>query len=152
MTGQPDLLHEPEATAPHQAEDGPVPLWQKLAALGFVIVWGTIIVLWHGRIVGDIYPLDRSYVAPNLLASFILFSFGLIAGALLWPPTRRRLHRFADRKLAPIHANLENARADREAIHAKLDLHEQLQRHIIAEHPDIRDVDENGHPVEEESP
>ena len=146
----PELPHGPEATAPHQAEEQEVPLWQKIGAAAFVVVWATIVILWHDRFAADFIPLDGSRVAPNLLASFIIFSLGLIAGVLLWPPTRKRLHRFADRKLAPIHAHLENARADREAIHAKLDLHERLQRHIISEHPDIRDVDEHGHPVEQE--
>jgi hypothetical protein len=99
--------HDPAKTAPAAGpEDKPVPLWQKVAGVVFVIVWAAIVTLWHARALDDFYPLDASRVAPNLVASFILFSLGTIAGAVLWPPTRHAIHRFADRKLAPVHEHL----------------------------------------------
>lgn len=121
----------------------PIPLWQKIAGVAFALLWLVIVVLWHGRAGADFYPLDASRIAPNLLASFIIFSVGLIAGALLWPPFRRRMHRAMNRKLAPIHDHLAAAKEQRERHHAEvLASHAEIlrhQKHIIRHTPGIPD-------------
>jgi hypothetical protein len=123
--------HDPAKTSPAEgAEDKPVPLWQKIAGAVFVVVWAIIVILWHDRALDDFYPLDASRVAPNLVASFILFSLGTIAGAVLWPPTRHAIHRFADRKLAPVHEHLAVIRAHHEEAAAR-------QKHIIRQNEHI---------------
>ena len=133
--------HDPSKTAPHRMEEAPIPLWQKIAAATFAVLWMTIIVLWHARAAADFYPPDRSYIAPNLLASFIIASLGLVLGALVWPPTRRRLHRFMDRKLDPIHEHLTVLRQHHEAAAAH---REEMTRQIarIHEHLGIATEDE----------
>ena len=131
------------ATAPSEYEPQPIPRWQKIAAVVFVLVWGTIIWLWHSRVRADVYPLDRSYVAPNLLASFIIFSLGLMAGALLYPPIRKATHRFMDRKLAPVHAHLRHMRVQHAESKARQDHIIRQQAHLI-EHSAAPNVTHDG--------
>lgn len=107
--------HDPIKTAPHQMEENSMPLWQKILGTAFLIIWTVVVFFWHGRLSGDFWPPDRSLVGPNLVASFILYSLGIIVAALLWPPTRRRMHRFVDRKLAPIHEHLTVLRQHHES-------------------------------------
>ena len=80
--------HDPAKTAPATGPaEQPIPTWQKIAGGAFVAVWAAVVILWHGRAGADFYPLDASRVAPNLLASFIIFSLGLTSGRCFWPPT-----------------------------------------------------------------
>ena len=58
-----------------------------------------------------------------------------VATAIVWPPLRKRIHRFADRKLAETEAA---ARRERDELHRKLD-------HIIHHHPDIPDLPSRPH-------
>jgi membrane protein YdbS with pleckstrin-like domain len=111
-----------------EVEDKPIPLWQKLTALAVAIVFIIIIALTWNRLGADFWPLDRSFVGPNIVASIITWACVLIAGVLIWPPTRRRMHRFMDRKLDSIHEKLDthkelhDANADSlSALHEKLD-------------------------------
>lgn len=120
-----------DAIAPHQYEDKPMPRWQKVVGIIFVVVWAGIIIAWHGRLSADVWPPDRSFVAPNLLASFVLFSLGLIFAAVLWPPTRKRLHHFMDKKLAPVHAHLTHLREHHEASAARQEHMIRQNAHII---------------------
>jgi hypothetical protein len=53
-----------------------------------------------------------------------------VGGSLLWPPTRRRIHAFVDKKLKPIHDHFTATHASNAELHRKLD-------HIIEHHPDI---------------
>jgi len=102
-------------------DDG-VPSYQKRIALvvGIAAVVG-IAVGWS-RFVADFWPPDRSFVGPNLVASVVQWAIVLIVAALLWPPTRRRIHAFVDKKAAALH---EAECKDREELHRKLD-------HLIA--------------------
>jgi hypothetical protein len=131
------------------ADDTPTPLWQKIAALVFVIAWAALIIVWHGRASADLWPLDSSRVGPNLVASFILFSLGTVAAALIWPPTRRRMHQFVDKKLDKVHEKLDRhhreAAEDRKALHAKIDGNHK--EHLAAVAQLHRRLDDAAHPV-----
>ena len=70
----------------------------------------------------------RTLTVITLLATVLLIA------VLLWPPTRRRMHRMVDEKLAPIHEHLviirrqhEEAQAHREkTVQALARFHEHL--------------------------
>jgi hypothetical protein len=88
-------------------EDKPIPLRQKLSALGLTIVLAVVLYLVRNRLGADFWPLDSSRVGPNIVASLITWAFVVIAGVLIWPPTRRRIHKFADTKLDSVHKKLD---------------------------------------------
>jgi hypothetical protein len=126
--------HDPAAIEPHQMEEKPTPLYQKIVAGVVAVLVLVIIILWHGRFSADFYPPDAARVAPNLVASLIQWAFILLVAAFIWPPTRHAIHRFVDNKLAPVHAHLnvirehhEEAAQERAEIHKKLD---QLHAHL----------------------
>ncbi len=83
-------------------------------------------------------------MAPNLVASFIIFSLGLIAGAVIWPPTRHAIHRFTDKKLAPVHEHLTVLRKHHEASAKRQEHIIKQNAHLIATNPDIADVHPDG--------
>ena len=133
-------------------EDKPIPLWQKLAGAAVLVVVVALIIGFHHRLSADFYPLDASRVAPNILASLIQWALVFLAAVLIWPPTRRRLHRFVDRKLDPVHAHLthirhhhEHANRQREQLDAKLERNFVAAQHIARHHPDIPDIGPDGH-------
>lgn len=86
-------------------DDTPAPRWQKLTALAVAAALAAVIVLVWGRLGFDFWPLDRSPIGPNLVASVITWAAAIVVGVLIWPPTRRRLHRFMDRKLVLLHSH-----------------------------------------------
>lgn len=113
---------------PVNPPDDERPAWQKWGALLLVLVFVAGVVLGRSRWGADFWPLDRSYVGPNIVASVLTWIVVVIVGVLLWPPTRRRLHAFADRKLATIHvkhgehaAKLDHLLRRVEALHDKHD-------------------------------
>ena len=88
-------------------DDKPIPRWQKVVAVLYVLALIAEIVVFRHRLGPDFIPFDTSHIAPNILASVIIVEIVTPFGVLLWPPTRRRMHRFADRKLAVIHDKLD---------------------------------------------
>jgi preprotein translocase subunit Sec61beta len=108
-------------------EDKPLPRYQMVAgfAVGAVVVAAAF--FWSDRIAADFWPIDASRVGPNLLASIVQAVVILVVVALLWPPLRRRIHRFTDQKLTALHMA---EKRDRESLHRKMD-------HIINHSPDI---------------
>lgn len=97
------------------SNDKPVPRWQKVTAVLYVLAIVAEVVVFRSHLGADFVPFDNSHIAPNILASIIIVEVVTPFGVLLWPPTRRRLHRFADRKLAPLHEKLDR----HEALHAE---------------------------------
>jgi hypothetical protein len=89
-------------------EDKTTPLWQKVTAVVYVLAIAAEVVVFHSHLHADFIPFDNSHIAPNILASIIIVEVVTPFAALLWPPTRRRLHRFADRKLAVLRAHAEH--------------------------------------------
>ena len=112
-------------------DDPPIPPWQKLAAGGYLLAWIIVVALWHGRFAADFFPPDSSRIAPNIIASAIIMSVAGIVAILIWPPTRRRLHRFVDRKLEPVHAHLTAIRAHHVAHESAL---QEIQASMVALH------------------
>jgi hypothetical protein len=95
------------------------PRWQKLAALAlFLVNMALIVVAWQ-RLRTDFWPLDRSFVGPNLVASIVQFDLAVIAGILIWPPTRHRLRVFLarERKHTLEHEKWVAGRLDRIHLH-----------------------------------
>ena len=88
-------------------DEKPIPTWQKLLAVAYVVALVAEVAIWHTHLHADFIPFDHSNVAPNLLASVIIVEIVTPFGVLLWPPTRRRLHRFMDRKLEHTESLLE---------------------------------------------
>lgn len=102
--------------------------WRKLAAL--LVAAGVLacLIVFRGRLGADFWPPDSSRVGPNLIASALTWAALFTVAVLLYPPWRRRLHRFVDRKLAPLHSSheqihteLRHLRESHEQIHHKLD-------------------------------
>jgi cyanate permease len=109
-------------------EEKPIPVWQKLAALVVAALVIACVVVFRGHLGADFVPLDASRVGPNLIASMIVWAILFVLAVLLWPPTRRRMHRFIDAKIAPLHArhdehvkHLERLGRSLAALHEKLD-------------------------------
>jgi hypothetical protein len=101
--------------------------WQKVTAAVLLVVVGASVVLFHSRASADFWPLDNSRVGPNLVASIVQAVVVLILAALLWPPTRHAIERFAQRHADSLKSRLT---MDANLIHAQLS-------HIIKHHPDI---------------
>lgn len=118
-------------------EDKPIPTYQKVTGAVVLVLVIVIIAVWHARFPADFWPIDASRVAPNLIASVIQWAIILLAAALIWPPTRRRIHHFVDKKADSIKAHVTAAHAkaatDNAELHRKLD-------HIIQHHPDIPEL------------
>lgn len=122
--------------APVNSDDKPVPRWQKVTAVLYVLALVAEVVVFRSHLGADFVPFDNSHIAPNILASIIIVEVVTPFGVLLWPPTRRRLHRFADRKLAPLH--LANARAE---------AHREWEAHTLAKlHKHVTGLDAPDHP------
>jgi uncharacterized membrane protein YccC len=127
MYDQGDVEHDPDE----------LPTYKKAIATAFMVVLVIVLFVWHDRLHADFWPLDSSRVGPNLVASVVQWAIVLVVAALLWPPTRRRIHRFADQKLCTIHVKLNTALDHHEAAHEELsELHRKMD-HIIQHHPDI---------------
>jgi hypothetical protein len=133
--------HEAGNTAPPEFEEKPIPLWQRLTALALLAVVVVAVAVWHARLRPDLLPVDASRVAPNLLAAVVQWAIVLTAAALIWPPTRRRIHGFVTKHTAPLHAHLILAEKQREMMHAEhLSAHAETQRrldHVIKHSSDI---------------
>lgn len=93
-------------------EENPTP-WKKTFAILLAILTIAVVVTCWNRLGKDFWPLDRSYVGPNIVASVMTWTFVLIVAALIWPPTRRAIHRFVEGKLEAVHDHI--ARDRREA-------------------------------------
>lgn len=102
-------------------------LYQKLLALGVLVAIVVFLVFDWARFLSDFYPPDRSFVGPNLVASLVLWSGGLIVLALIYPPTRHWIEKLVQNHVEALkaHASVENT-----LLHRKLD-------HIIKHHPAI---------------
>ena len=82
-----------------------------------------------GTVPGRLLATRQCHVGPNLVASVVQWALIAIVVALLYPPARRAIEKFAQRHVESIkdHVSAEHA-----AVHAKMD-------HIIKFHPDIPD-------------
>lgn len=123
------------------------PSWKRVGALALALVVIAIVLLFHRRLAADFLPLDRSTIGPNLLASGIQWVVVFLVAVLLWPPTRRRIHRFVDRKADGIKDHLdvrhdelrEWSEAEHARLHKKLDA---IERHHMAHAQVVRQIQE----------
>ena len=91
-----------------------------LAAI-LAVILVALSVFWHARFLSDLWPLDRSYVGPNLVASVIQWAIILIAASLLYPPIRKAIDRWFTKRLGEVHQEIH------EHIHeANQELHDHL--------------------------
>ena len=89
--------------------------WGAVIALAAIVYF---MVFHWGRFLADFWPLDGSRVGPNLVASVVQWALIAIAVALLYPPARRAIERFAQRHVESIKAHVE---AENAHLHRKLD-------------------------------
>lgn len=63
---------------------------------------------FNQRLLSDFWPVDTSRIAPNILASAIIFDVVTLVAALFYPPFKKALDRGLSRKVVgPIHAKLD---------------------------------------------
>jgi hypothetical protein len=100
--------------------------WGALVALAALVYF----MAFHwDRFLADFWPIDGSRVGPNLVASVVQWALIAIAVALLYPPARRAIERFAKRHVEDIKAHVTEEHA---LVHEKLD-------HVIKHSKDIPD-------------
>ena len=103
--------------------------WKAWLALGFLAAL-IYFVGWHtDRFLSDFWPLDRSIVGPNLVASVVQYALVVIAVALLYPPARRAIERFATKHVDELKAHVS---AEHKKIHDRLDRSHQRQDALFA--------------------
>ena len=64
-----------------------------LILLLLVVVLAFVSHRFNQRLLSDFWPIDKSSVAPNILASIIIFDVVTLAAALFYPPVRKALDR-----------------------------------------------------------
>lgn len=85
-------------------------------------------VFHWGRFLSDFWPLDRSIVGPNLVASIVQYAFLAILLVLLYPPLRKAVEKFATRHVESIKQHVTD---EHKKLHDKLDIMHAKQNHII---------------------
>lgn len=124
--------------------DKPIPRWQKILVGLYALAWVAFIALdWH-RFVDDFWPIDKSSVGPNLVASVVQYTALAILLVLIWPPTRRRIHHFVDAKVDGVKTHISGhftAMHERHDAHAQeiAELHRKLD-HLIHHSPKVPDL------------
>ena len=91
-----------------------------VAALVVILVLVALVIFssWvRSRVIGDFFPVDRSYVGPNIVASIVQAIFVFAVMAVLYPPLRHWIERELDH------------------VHTKLD-------HLIDHNPNVEDLPE----------
>lgn len=68
-------------------------------------------------------PAQGPWYGGAVWGNVFVIPVAFLLGAVLWPPLRRAVHRFADRKLGQVHTRLAEQ--------------ERMLAHIIEHHPDI---------------
>ncbi len=94
-------------------------------ALILLVVVAAIASHWFAlRLQSDFWPLDKSTVAPNILASIIQAVLVVAGMAIFYPPLRKALDRAAAKHKNEIKAHIS---AELGAVHAKIDrIHQHL--------------------------
>lgn len=113
------------------------PLWNKLVAAATAIAFIAAIVIFRHRIGADFWPLDASRVGPNIVASILIWAAIFTASVLLYPPWRRRLHRFVDNKLLPVHQKLNDHKVSLDDLHRKHDELHDTHKALLKAHQDL---------------
>lgn len=100
-----------------------------------VVVSSFISHWFNQRLQSDFWPVDKSTVAPNILASIIQAIVVVTVMAIFYPPMRKALDRAATRHKNDIKKHIHDELGD---VHSKLD-------HIILHHPDIPPYEKSSH-------
>ena len=98
-----------------------------LALLASAVVAGAFSHWFNQRLLSDFWPVDKSTIAPNILASVIIFDVVTLTAALFYPPFKRLLDRSVQLHKDEIKQHLSS---ELEAVHAKMD-------HVILHSKDI---------------
>ena len=99
--------------------------WGKLLLAIAAVLGAAYFIVFHwNRFVSDFYPLDKSTVAPNILASVVQYAILLVAAYLLYPPFRRAVNKWMTGHVDSLKTHIS---AEHDALHEKLD-------HLIAHH------------------
>lgn len=108
--------------------------WNKLVAVGVAILFIAVLWIFRARLGTDFWPLDRSNIGANLVASTITWVIVFTASVLLYPPWRKRVHNFVDRKLSPIHTKLDKHHACVRALDSKVDELQVSHANLLQSH------------------
>ena len=103
-------------------DDEPIPLYQKIIAVCYVLVVILLAFVFRDRLIADFVPLDESRIAPNIVATVVTVLIVTPFAYLFWPPIRGRIHSFVDKKIQPLHDRHDELRKSHDEIHRKLDL------------------------------
>jgi hypothetical protein len=69
---------------------------------------------FNQRLLSDFWPIDKSTVAPNILASIIIFDVVTLAAALFYPPFKHALDAgLSKHVVGPIHKKLDAQHQER---------------------------------------
>jgi hypothetical protein len=102
--------------------------------------------LWPWTVHTYTWPGPFGWVARetpgNLAAGFIQTAIAAVIASLVWPPSRKAIHRFIDRKLAPLHAKADKAAGEAE----KLAAHSKWMATHLARDMASRGVRVDAHP------
>jgi len=118
-------------------EEPRIPLVHKIIGVVYLVVIVTALIVFRSRLGADFWPFDAARVAPNILATIIQILAITPFVYLLWPPIRRRIHRYitghVDSVKSEIHKHSELEMAKLEAIHDHIKKTHPLPKHETGE-------------------
>ena len=121
----------PVPPAPPSYEDRPIPAYQKALVAVYAAGWAAFVGFDWGRFVSDFWPVDKSSVGPNLVASVVQYTAIAITLVLVYPPLRRRVSHAvaAEREHLKAHISHETRQlhATVADLHARHDAHAEAQ-------------------------
>ena len=103
-----------------------------LAVTIYAVVEFILSTWFHARVIHDFWPVDRSYIGPNIVATIVTYIFIALVLTLLYPPFRKMMRRIITGHKDEMKAHAE---AGWKEIHDKLDA--QHEEHMKALHPDV---------------
>ncbi len=109
-----------------------VTLGLLLAVTAYAVVEFILSTWFHARVIHDFWPVDRSYIGPNIVATIVTYIFIALVLTLLYPPFRKMMRRVITGHKDEMKAHAE---AGWKEIHDKLDAHHE--EHMKALHPDV---------------
>ena len=102
-----------------------------LGFLTFILVCVAIAAFLNhdarARLYSDFWPIDRSYIAPNIVAAIVQYVVLAVVLSLFYPPFRKAVERFVTRHKDELKDHISSELSD---VHAKID-------HVIRHSKDI---------------
>jgi hypothetical protein len=90
-----------------------------LSLLLIVLICALASHWFNQRLLSDFWPVDKATVAPNILASVIIFDVVTLCAALFYPPFKHALDRGLSKHTAVITSHISK---ENKTLHAKIDI------------------------------